>query len=68
MGTLLSQTSSLSHLLSNEHELNFDQRTGHPNHQDGNGSSGGGNAAITDDEDCSTVRNGNVSINDDIAD
>lgn len=64
MGSLLSQTSSLNHLLNNDHELNFEQRDEQPhqNHQDGS------NAVITDDEDCSTVRNGNVTINDDIAD
>lgn len=67
MGTLLTQTSSLNHLLNNEHELNFDQRDvhSHQNHQDG---SNGANAVITDDEDCTTGRNGNVTINDDIAD
>lgn len=67
MGTLLTQTSSLNHLLSNDHELNFEQRDGHShqNHHDG---SNGGNAVITDDEDCASARNGNVSMNDDIAD
>lgn len=67
VGTLLTQTSSLNHLLSNEHELNFDQRDTHQhhNHQD---ASNGANAVITDDEDCTTTRNGNVTINDDIAD
>lgn len=69
VGSLLTQTSSLNHLLNNEHELNFDQRDehshSHHNHQDG---SNGTNAVITDDEDCASGRNGNVTINDDIAD
>lgn len=67
VGTLLTQTSSLNHLLSNEHELNFDQRDGHSHHNHHDGSNGG-NAVITDDEDCASVQNGNVSMNDDIAD
>lgn len=67
VGSLLTQTSSLNHLLNNEHELSYDHhhREGHHNHQD---ASNGTNAVITDDEDCTTARNGNGVINDDIAD
>lgn len=65
VGTLLTQTSSLNHLLHNEHEMNFDQREDQHNHNEG---SNGGNTAISDDEDCTTNRNENDSINDDIAD
>ena len=67
VGTLLTQASSLNHLLSNEHDLHFDQRESHShqNHQD---ESDGTNAVITDDEDCSAGQNGNVTMHDEIAD
>jgi hypothetical protein len=69
VGTLLTQTSSLNHLLSNEHELNFDQRDGHTHQQHHQDGSNGANAVMTDDEDCASARNnGNVAISDDIAD
>lgn len=68
VGTLLSQTSSLNnlHLLNNDHEMSFDHRDNHPNHQDSNGT----NAVITDDEECTGVsQNGqNQTLNDEIAD
>lgn len=68
VGTLLTQTSSLNHLLNNEHELNFDHRDGHSHQNHHDGSNGGNTSVITDDEDCASSRNGNVTISDDIAD
>lgn len=64
MGTLLNQASSLNHLLSNEHDLQFDHRE-HQNHHE---ESDGTNAVITDDEDCAAGTNGTVTMHDDIAD
>lgn len=63
MGTLLNQASSLNHLLSSEHDLQFDPRDEHQNHE-----SDGTNAVITDDEDCGTGANGAVGMHDGIAD
>lgn len=72
VGSLLSQTSSLSHLLNSDHELNFDQRHDNNNHhhqqQQQQQRHDVNNVVITDDEDCVTNRNGALTINNDIVD
>lgn len=52
MGTLAFQTSSLTHLLNSEHDLNFDQRDDVKNQH------GSNNVPSTDeDDDCTAPRN-----------
>jgi hypothetical protein len=53
VGTLAFQTSSLNHLLNNEHDLNFDQRDDDVKNQ--HGSNNNNNVPSTDDDDDCTA-------------
>lgn len=65
MGTLAFQTSSLNHLLSSEHDLNFDQRDDVKNQHGSNGNNN--NVPSTDDDDdCTVQRNDGTLIGRDI--